>query len=544
MKTKTFFKILAMGIVLMLLAMTFGTYSFAAINQDTKGTITVTGLEPGIPVSIYKIASVNVATNGQPTSEPYTWDEKILQWFDEAGSAYASYEDFETFSKVTDDSTEAQAFYDALAAAIRGGDITGFTPTKTDNADGDLKEGILADDGTIDTSHSVTFTDRDMGLYLVIVENGYKVYSAAAARLLPTATGSDWNLTSGELNVNTAVKSSKPAIEKSVTAEGTKADNFATNATMTFTVVADVPKYLDSALAKNYYISDKFANGTIDTNSITVKGVPVEGGEDQPLEKDKAYSVKQDTTGTDIGTRDADFLLDFNYDQIKSYKQIKVTYTATLNKDTTLTAGTTGNSNNAYLDYSNNPYVATSNETQESTTTVYTYGIDVSKVDKTTGDPITESAATFNLMSGGSALYFVQGTNPGEYYLANQGEPNAKTDLVVDGNAELHLRGLDEGTYSLKEITAPNGYNIATEELEVVLTDAESDGRLDGQVGGQDVDPNGTGIATVEFENSKGFTLPVTGGMGTVVFVATGIVVAGLGITLLMVVFKKNRATK
>ena len=147
-------------------------------------------------------------------------------------------------------------------------------------------------------------------------------------------------------------------------------------------------------------------------------------------------------------------------------------------------------------------------------------------------------------MSGGSALYFVQGTNPGEYYLANQGEPNAKTDLVVDGNAELHLRGLDEGTYSLKEITAPNGYNIATEELEVVLTDAESDGRLDGQVGGQDVDPNGTGIATVEFENSKGFTLPVTGGMGTVVFVATGIVVAGLGITLLMVVFKKNRATK
>ena len=177
----------------------------------------------------------------------------------------------------------------------------------------------------------------------------------------------------------------------------------------------------------------------------------------------------------------------------------------------------------------------------------------------TEGTPL--SGAEFNLLSGDTAQWFLPGDTAGVYYLANEGdtkgevatapetkggeEPVTATQtLSVDEQGKLYIYGLDEGTYKLQETKAPDGYNLKTEADTIVITDTDKDGKLDGQVGGQNVDPNGTGIYTITVKNSQGFQLPVTGGIGTVVFAATGIVVVGLGMTLLMIVFKKNRAAK
>ena len=523
MKTKTFFKILAMGIVLMLLAMTFGTYSYAAVTGSTTGTITVSQLEAGVNVSIYRLTDVHIASNGQPESTPYTWVTEIANWVNTNYSAYNSVEDFA--DAVTSDSTEAKKFYSDLAAAIRGSEVTfAAANTKTATATGTASYPVT------DTNKTVEFTDCAMGTYLILVENGYRVYSPAAVNLLPEFSGSEWVL--NETTKGVKSKSETPTISKTITDEAKKADNYSTKDTMTFTIVADVPNYLEDALAKNYYISDKFANGTIDTDSITVSGM--NGSTPTELTAGTEYEITTENAQRPTGTdKDVDFLLDFDYDQIKGYDQIKVTYTATLNKDASVTIGSTGNENNAYLDYSNNPYVTGSYQTQESSDKVYTYAAEITKIKK--GEPTTKlPGAEFNLSIGSDVQYFVR-ISDGVYYLANQGDSGATQTLVVDSQGKLTIRGLDAGTYSLKETKAPDGYNLATEPISIVITDDDLNGILD---------DGETGIYTTNFENSQGFQLPVTGGMGTVVFVATGIVVAGLGITLLMVVFKKNRAAK
>ena len=522
MKTKTFFKILAMGMILMLLAMTFGTYSFAAITGTTTGTIKVSGLEAGVNVSIYRLTDVHIAGNGQPESTPYTWVSQISDWVNTNYSSYSSVEDFA--DAVTTDSTEAQKFYSDLAAAIKGGTEVTLAPADTEKSTGTASYPVT------NTDEEVEFTGCAMGTYLIIVENGYKVYAPAVVNLLPKFVGSEWTL--NEATKSVELKSETPTITKTITDEAKKADNYSTKDTMTFTIVADVPNYLEDALAKNYYISDKFANGTIDTDSITVSGM--NGSTPTELTAGTEYEITTENAQRPTGTdKDVDFLLDFDYDQIKGYDQIKVTYTAKLNKDASVTIGSTGNENNAYLDYSNNPYVTGSYQTQESSDKVYTYAAEITKIKK--GEPTTKlPGAEFNLSIGSDVQYFVR-ISDGVYYLANQGDSGATQTLVVDSQGKLTIRGLDAGTYSLKETKAPDGYNLATEPISIVITDDDLNGILD---------DGETGIYTTNFENSQGFQLPVTGGMGTVIFVATGIVVAGLGITLLMVVFKKNRAAK
>ena len=535
MKTKTFFKILAMGMILMLLAMTLGTYSYAAVTGSTTGTITVSELEAGVNVSIYRLTDVHIASNGQPESTPYTWVSQISDWVNTNYSSYSSVEDFA--DAVTTDSTEAKKFYSDLAAAIKGGEIADFTAIETKTVPGTASYPVT------DPNKTVEFTDCAMGTYLILVENGYRVYSPAVVNLLPEFSGSEWVL--NETTKSVELKSETPTITKTITDEAKKADNYSTKDTMTFTIVADVPNYLEDALAKNYYISDKFANGTIDTDSITVYGM--KGSAPTELTAGNEYEITtedaQRPTGKEKDVDFVDFLLDFDYDLIKGYDQIKVTYTATLNKDSSLEISEEGNKNKAYLDYSNNPYVTGSYQTQEDNdTTVYTYGVEVSKIDKTKATPLP--GAEFNLLIGSDIQWFVKGAADGEYYLANQGDSHATQTLAVDSNGKLNIKGLDAGTYILKETKAPDGYNLKTEADTIVITDTNKDGKLDGQVGGQDVDPNGTGIYTITVENSKGFQLPVTGGIGTVVFAAAGIVVVGLGMTLLMIVFKKNRAAK
>ena len=523
MKTKTFFKILAMGIVLMLLAMTFGTYSYAAVTGSTTGTITVSELEAGVNVSIYRLTDVHIADNGQPTSTPYTWVTEIADWVNTNYSAYNSVEDFA--GAVKSDSTEAKKFYSDLAAAIKGGEIADFTAIETKTVPGTASYPVT------DPNETVKFTDYAMGTYLILVENGYRVYSPAAVNLLPEFSGSEWVL--NETTQSVESKSETPTITKTITDDTKTKDNYSTKDSMTFTVVADVPNYLEDALAKNYYISDKFANGTIDTSSIKVYGMNGSNPTDFDLTEQDEYEITTEDAQRPTGTeKDVDFLLDFNYDEIKGYDQIKVTYTATLNKDASVTIGSTGNENNAYLDYSNNPYVTGSYQTQESSDKVYTYAAEITKIKK--GAPATKlPGAEFNLSIGSDVQYFVR-ISDGVYCLANQGSGATQT-LVVDSQGKLTIIGLDAGTYSLKETKAPDGYNLATEPIPIVITDDDLNGILD---------DGDTGVYTTNFENSEGFQLPVTGGMGTVIFVATGIVVAGLGITLLMVVFKKNRATK
>ncbi len=100
----------------------------------------------------------------------------------------------------------------------------------------------------------------------------------------------------------------------------------------------------------------------------------------------------------------------------------------------------------------------------------------------------------------------------------------------------LVLNGLDEGTWWLKEITAPGGYNLLAGPVEIEITDSD-DGVLDGKVTGES-----GGLVSFKVENDSGFQLPVTGGMGTVLFTAVGVLLMGAAVVLVIAAMKNKKA--
>lgn len=522
MKQKTFFKILSVSICLVLILMGFNTYTYASITDTTNtGKITVSGIEAGVKVSAYQLTTVNYDyTADQPQATPYTWNSAVKTWVDANYSAYSDPEAFH--NAVTDNSAEAKAFYSALSAAIKAGTVS-ISATKEATATGTASYPVTAEKLT----GSVEFTGCEMGTYLILIENGYMVYTPSVVNLTPTfnTTSKEWELAS---EVAVTVKATNPQITKTVTNDTLTKDNYSTKDEITYTIIADVPKYEQGSLSKDYYIADELGGGlsmVVATDSIMVYGLK---GSGDPVNLTNGVQYEVVAESLKKGK------IEFNYDLISSYDSVKIVYRALLDQSTSTIIGSTGNVNTATLTYSNNPYVADSIQTQESTeVTVFTYGAEITKVDKS-NNTVTLTGAEFTLASGADTLYFVK-TADGVYYLANSTDTGATQTLAVDANGKLCLYGLDTGTYSLTETKAPEGYNKATTPATITITDADLDGLLDDGT---------TGIFTLNFPNGQGFQLPVTGGVGTVLFAAGGVVFVGLGITLLAVVIKKSHARK
>ena len=127
-------------------------------------------------------------------------------------------------------------------------------------------------------------------------------------------------------------------------------------------------------------------------------------------------------------------------------------------------------------------------------------------------------------------------------------EETGTTTLVVGSGAKgstlgkLTLKGLDETDWYLLETKAPNGYNLLASPIKVTITDADGDA-LDGKVSGAAVDAEGEAVALVTLfvENDDGFRLPVTGGMGTILFTAIGVVLMGTALILMVISIRKKK---
>ena len=224
------------------------------------------------------------------------------------------------------------------------------------------------------------------------------------------------------------------------------------------------------------------------------------------------------------------YKINFDYNDISNYEAIRIIYYAQLTKDSNLVIGKNGNNNYAYLYYSNNPYLASNEQVQLSKTTVYTYDMKVKVVDKDDGN-IGLAGSEFNIEAeDGSKLYFVKG-NDGEYYVSKQEEENSVTTLVVNENGELKIKGLDEGTYNVKQTKASNGYFISAKSYKINIKDSNLDGVLEEE-------------NSITFFNSKAFTLPVTGGNGIVMLIGLGTILIGIGIALIVSINKKRKILK
>ena len=164
---------------------------------------------------------------------------------------------------------------------------------------------------------------------------------------------------------------------------------------------------------------------------------------------------------------------------------------------------------------------------------VYTYELDVYKYAE--GKKANAlKGAEFTVAKGTDLVEFV--LEDGKYRVATADDADADkiTTVVSDENGKIKIEGLAEGTYTLTETKAPDGYNILESPVNVTISATYSEGSAtiadadtDNHTLIKDAESDATlGILT-EISNSTGNELPSTGGIGTkLIYIAGGLLIA------------------
>lgn len=256
-------------------------------------------------------------------------------------------------------------------------------------------------------------------------------------------------------------------------------------------------------------------------------------------------------------------------DGTRAAEYIKIKFKATLNSDAVVTtaAGNDGNVNTMKLTYTSNPMAdAEGNyeekDTPEDSVIVFTYKLDFNKVDGTnTGTKL--QGAKFVISRN---VKNADGEDETQYATADENgklsgwittKPTANTGMnngIFESSEDdknkgfFGIQGLDDGTYTIEEIAAPEGYSLPSNPTtEFVISGIlGTDGKgLQNWANTTNttnttnaltaVKVNNNDWATQNITNSKQSNLPETGGMGTVILYTVGgliVLIAGVGLAI------------
>lgn len=209
-------------------------------------------------------------------------------------------------------------------------------------------------------------------------------------------------------------------------------------------------------------------------------------------------------------------------------KEIEVKYTATVNEK----AAAKVEKNHAVLTYSNNPADEQSTATREDEETVYSAKIVIDKY-KANSKETKLADAQFVLVKKDAenkeTFYKYDEESKKVSWVSDINDATVKT---TDENGACSFDGVADETYFLREIAAPDGYNMLTKDVNVV-------------VNGANVSNTDSSSLTVKAEvaNQSGTELPSTGGMGTKMFYVFGSILV-LGALVLLVVRRRMRTEK
>ena len=420
-------------------------------------------------------------------------------------------------------------------------DTNNIQPTKTIQCPDVDGEGAKA-----------TASDLELGFY-IIIETGTTSSSASVSSRsmlvpLPYVDGNAWNF-----DLKITPKDEPVNVDKSIIEDGEK-ENVSTNNVgdvLDYQVEADIPHYdasTDLASVK-YIITDSLSKGldfaallsdvaenkkevviTVDDLNSESEPVRLVEGEDYTI----SYSASENGENKVM-------TINFVYSKIINYYSLQLNYSVRINKDAVI--GVAGNPNQVDLEYTNN------NKTWETSkpgdeTKSFVFGLKINKVDSAV-DKQALQGAEFQLLKDGTPIATYTFGENGDRVLNSNGGLTA----VTNENGVAYLLGIDEGTYTLKETKAPNGYILPEEGLELVITDADEKGNVDGKatytLNGKELtvfeDIADGSVATATIENNKGFNLPRTGGAGTWMFAVGGILImAGMATAFVKLRKKEN----
>ena len=319
---------------------------------------------------------------------------------------------------------------------------------------------------------------------------------------------------------------------------GSSADH-AINEEFQFQLIAKLPESENNGHAYDYY--DKYSVIFHDTLS---DGITYDRPDSVVIKSNgKTYVIPNDSSKYTIGLESQNYLVvkipdvkacakDAGFD-LNDGATITVTYTAHLNENAAVN-GSAENKNSVRLQYSNNPRPDGEywGYTPESEVYVYTYQLNNTKRAETeNGTPLP--GAVFQLYSDKDCTQEVKLYKVGNIYFPIKDATDKAKDAVqmISGqDGQFNVKGLDAGTYYLKEITPPDGYSAC----KVIPVTIKADHSRNDQV-----NLEGSNL-TNDIVNIKagGITLPSTGGIGTTIFYVVG---GGLMVAAIVLLVTKKR---
>ena len=395
--------------------------------------------------------------------------------------------------------------------------------------------------------HTGGFELDEAGYYLIVDTSSFS--SSADGDSYHAYNSFLLKVNKAHYHVQITPKVVKPTVEKEVydnddgsssgdnNGWGSSADH-AINEEFQFQLIAKLPESENNGHAYDYY--DKYSVIFHDTLS---DGITYDRPDSVVIKSNgKTYVIPNDSSKYTIGLESQNYLVvkipdvkacakDAGFD-LNDGATITVTYTAHLNENAAVNTagGGTSNINKVYLTYSNNPQDESSiGKTPESTPVyVYTYQLSNTKRQNTVDGPALAGAG-FKLYSDAECNNEVGLYQEGEFYYPIKDATGKKAVEMISGeNGQFNVKGLDAGTYYLKETITPAGYDTCGVTPVTIKADHS---------GNDHVNLEGSNLTIVN-KKAGGITLPSTGGMGTTLFYVIG---GGLMVAAVVLLVTKKR---
>lgn len=426
---------------------------------------------------------------------------------------------------------------------------------------------------TTDINGKITIAGLSQGNYRIF-EEAYSGDSANKGYILDAAYHTFTVQKNGQIQVDGNVSANatiqvanhRPDMKKEVK----KGDSWAQDApygvddTVPYKITIEVPQNIDKL--STFTVTDTPTGLKDNVGSIKIKDGTT------ALTSGTDYTVAAE--GTD-GFK-IDFILTSNTVKACAGHTVTITYNAVV-KDTAVVGGN-GNSNNAKLTYTNkinsDNTPGTTTNTIEDSAVMYSFGIKVVKTAEDGNTPLP--GVVFDLYreakTGETSIVDAEtvkkaGLDSTKSWILVKSGLTTNASGIIDTsdstNATNYTHGLANGDYYLVETKTVDGYNLLTKPVEVKLDvtatttwqktnvyDASGNLVKHGTVTkttfthtSNNGDATKTELAVAKVINRKGFTLPVTGGFGTLLFSGIGVllVLAGVGV-LFSLKKKSNRA--
>lgn len=505
------------------------TMAFAAEGDDTI-TITQNENNGATKFKAYQIFKADVVDkDGQKVASNVDWAS------DQARDAVRGVLTSENAPGITNSST-AQEVADYLSEAIMD-----TTPTAVVKKDDLLNKIALAVEKDVPATGvgfdaGTPFTATSKGYYLFLTDTSSIGTKDDYADKKQTGTSPIFAVVGGDA-VSVTEKTSIPTVTKKIKDDATsvgwadKAD-FQMGQTVQYKLTGTVANNFDTFGTYYYEFYDEPSAGlTVDKSSVkaVIGKTPI---------TPTSVTVSPDSNGK--------MVLSVKFDDLKAAAgkagatlnentRVVVTYSAKLDpkKSQHVVVGGTGNSNTVKLIYSNNPGHDTKGESVSDTVRDYTYALKLVKKDAT-DETKTLTGVRFTICATTP-----DDTGSKDKYVQDDGSLGAMPyEFTTTDSGEIYVKGLDAGTYTVKETHTLAGYNTIpdfTFNIKATgLDNAEGVGEnkltvktstMGSNLVKVDTTNTDNGTAALIVKNKQGSGLPLTGLNGvTFTWIAGGAV--------------------